>query len=463
MAGHSKIIGITEDDDDFNDDEYNNTSSQSDKTKRKEQRSTSFTYFNVETHLAAVNKSDYWKVQLGKYMKLSLSEAPYLGIQVPNHLLAQIYKKNSHDEGDHDEKKIEKNYDEDGNRTDDDDEEDEHELDEVIGYHFMACTTLFAAYVYVTSASKVFEDRLVNKELRAEFPDFEAVYHLVIDAVDTYNDDWEEAFRVQQQQIQLTASLDSASGEIAMSNNASTMEARRMMFMTEKEKKAELILRQRAELAIKKGTAELDPKLEKSIASEVLTGLETELTKLLNEEIEEKVHMNLPIARKQGMSSAAAVDELLQSPAATTSNNKASHAVHNNNAAGGGGSNGKKGSIAPDSSNSKKPSITASGNKNASNNKAAATAAAAAGGNGKGNPGTPNRNENNTNTSHTSNIVNLDDLFDLDNFSSNAALYAVDSEAGSANENGNNDEEQVASNEFAAELLYIMRLSMSLT
>lgn len=45
------------------------------------------------------------------------------------------------------------------------------------------------------SAAKVFEDRLVNKGLMSEFPDFEAVYHLVIDAVDCYNEKWEEAYK----------------------------------------------------------------------------------------------------------------------------------------------------------------------------------------------------------------------------------------------------------------------------
>lgn len=53
------------------------------------------------------------------------------------------------------------------------------------------------------TASKVFEDRLINKGLIAEFRDFEAVYHLVIDAVDTYNEQWEQTFRDQQQQQQV--------------------------------------------------------------------------------------------------------------------------------------------------------------------------------------------------------------------------------------------------------------------
>lgn len=47
-------------------------------------------------------------------------------------------------------------------------------------------------------ASKVFEDRLVHRGLHAEFPDFEAVYHIVIDAVDSYNENWEKAFKDQE-------------------------------------------------------------------------------------------------------------------------------------------------------------------------------------------------------------------------------------------------------------------------
>lgn len=55
----------------------------------------------------------------------------------------------------------------------------------------------------LVSASKIFEDRLLYHGLTAEFPDFEAVSHLVIDAVEFYNDRWEAAFK-QQQQVRTT-------------------------------------------------------------------------------------------------------------------------------------------------------------------------------------------------------------------------------------------------------------------
>ena len=39
---------------------------------------------------------------------------------------------------------------------------------------------------------------MVHRGLHAEFPDFEAVYHIVIDAVDSYNENWEKAFKDQE-------------------------------------------------------------------------------------------------------------------------------------------------------------------------------------------------------------------------------------------------------------------------
>ena len=69
----------------------------------------------------------------------------------------------------------------------------------------------------------------------------------------------------------------------ALSRN---VESRRFMFMSEKEKREELILRQRAELAIKKGTAELPAEVEREIEQEVLSALEADLSKLLVEGLE---------------------------------------------------------------------------------------------------------------------------------------------------------------------------------
>jgi hypothetical protein len=48
------------------------------------------------------------------------------------------------------------------------------------------------------AASKVFEGRLASKEIPEAAPDFEAVYHLVVDAVDTYNEAWEHEAKHQQ-------------------------------------------------------------------------------------------------------------------------------------------------------------------------------------------------------------------------------------------------------------------------
>jgi len=57
-----------------------------------------------------------------------------------------------------------------------------------------------------------------------------------------------------------------------------------MAFMMEKEKKEELMMKQRAELAIKKGTAELPSAVEKALERRILQQLEDEVASLLNED-----------------------------------------------------------------------------------------------------------------------------------------------------------------------------------
>lgn len=82
--------------------------------------------------------------------------------------------------------------------------------------------------------------------------------------------------------------MEQAAGILPTTNSttttASAMESKRRVFMTEKEKKEQLILKQRAELALKKGTAELLPEMERKIELNVLNILESELTKLINDD-----------------------------------------------------------------------------------------------------------------------------------------------------------------------------------
>lgn len=119
----------------------------------------------------------------------------------------------------------------------------------------------------IHSAAKVFEDRLVNRGVQSEFPDFESVYHMVIEAVDRYNDLWEEASHRKLHQNQLEqekkdrekmekakreksnhrfvpqsekdggAGVGISSGDAAIAptsvNAADGVDKRRMMFMTE--------------------------------------------------------------------------------------------------------------------------------------------------------------------------------------------------------------------------------------
>jgi hypothetical protein len=123
--------------------------------------------------------------------RLPLKEAITLGLRLPPELVLAISHKGASD----------------GDEDKDDEADSDDEMEEVTGYHFMDCVPLFVSYVYVNSASKVLEDRLVNRGLQVEFPDFEAVYHLVIDSVDSYNEAWERSFKEQEQMKVAVCSL----------------------------------------------------------------------------------------------------------------------------------------------------------------------------------------------------------------------------------------------------------------
>jgi hypothetical protein len=54
-------------------------------------------------------------------------------------------------------------------------------------------------YFEFIEAAKTFEERILRDGLISEGADFESVYHLVIDAVDNFNEKWEYAMKTQQQ------------------------------------------------------------------------------------------------------------------------------------------------------------------------------------------------------------------------------------------------------------------------
>ena len=100
------------------------------------------------------------------------------------------------------------------------------------------------SYAYVCSAAKVFEKRECTRELQ-KLPDFEQVYHLVVDAVDQYNEMWElEYIRSTQPPEASEAGTDtaaavlSASGEegaattTSAADAAGTTKAKRLNFMS---------------------------------------------------------------------------------------------------------------------------------------------------------------------------------------------------------------------------------------
>lgn len=142
-----------------------------------------------------ISKQDMWKISLGKYLRLPLKEAVFMGLVLPSEVLRikpdpqKAWE--SHDASD--------DAEEEEVPLDADEEEADESSGELRGYHFMSSTALLTSYVYVTSAAKVFEERLVSNDLKAEFADFETVYHLIIDAVDSYNEKWEQACKEEEE------------------------------------------------------------------------------------------------------------------------------------------------------------------------------------------------------------------------------------------------------------------------
>jgi hypothetical protein len=104
---------------------------------------------------------------LGHYIRIPRKDAKILDIKLINtnnrNVLSQDNDENSDEVNEH--------------GIDDDDEPDLD--DEVLAYHFTQCATLFSAYIYVSSAAKVFEGRLQMNEMHDVAPDFESVYHIV--------------------------------------------------------------------------------------------------------------------------------------------------------------------------------------------------------------------------------------------------------------------------------------------
>lgn len=260
---------------------------------------------------------DNWKVQLAKYVRLPVREAQAMGISIASETSKRSSRAQDGGSGEKGDGATGGGADSDQDDNDDENEE-EDDMDDVLGFHFVEFTALFVAYVYVCSAHKVFEGRVASRDFSQAAPDFEVVYHLVIDAVDGYNESWEREYRAQQERELQKAMEKDAEEESREATKAgagggggsarketlrratstpsagaeqSIVGAKRQIFMTDAEKRMELVRRQRAELAAKKGTAELDPEVERRIGNATLAALEQELAKLLADEIDERGHM----------------------------------------------------------------------------------------------------------------------------------------------------------------------------
>lgn len=218
-----------------------------------------------------------WKKNLSKYCKLSGKECLLIGVDPP----VSAKKRGGEEEGS-DEAVGDQDEDDDAEKDGaNEDDEQEDMVSDVNGIHFMDFTTLFVAYLYVYSAAKVFEGRIASSQMSESFADFDAVYHLVIDAVESYNDAWEREFQLQESAKKPIESKSSKEKSEAADKKSKDVEAKRLLFMTERERRDEELQRQRSELAAKKGIGQLERERENKIQRESLQLVQEELMKMV--------------------------------------------------------------------------------------------------------------------------------------------------------------------------------------
>lgn len=199
-------------------------------------------------------------------------------------------------------------------------------------------------------------------------------------------------------------------------NSSQLVENKRKVFMTEKEKKEQLILKQRAELAIKKGTAELPIEVERRIEIDILQVLESELCKLM---VDDEHSPDTPKGQGSKLPRSHAGAKVTK---AHTPTNKAGHAAQQQAEQRNGNSAEKK--------TARRLSHT---------------------------------KYKNGDRTYDAAKMNIEDLFDvfMDNGGNNQ-INVQFSDDGSDN-GAEQSDEPLVSNEFADELLYIMRTAMSLS
>jgi hypothetical protein len=272
----------------------------------------------LEADAKQKEKENSWKITLSSYLNISKTDAKEMDIP--------WYKE------DDDTNTIE---------TVDNDDDFLNNDDEITRFQFVDCPykNLLTAFVYVTCIQKVFEGRLASTSLHEAVPDFEEVYHLVIDAVESYNDSWETSYidqmeinRIQEKEnskieqerleaekkekakyqyiappVNVIKRASVAIGRratllydnnptndistVANNNSGSRRESlvvddKRRLFMSTKEKREEEITKQREELEAKKMISRLDKKIEIKIGKEIITNLESDIMKLIDNDVD---------------------------------------------------------------------------------------------------------------------------------------------------------------------------------
>jgi hypothetical protein len=161
-------------------------------------------------------------------------------------------------------------------------EQEIKDAEDLGGTHFKNSPVLYAAYSYVTSAAQIFEARLKKDggevDTNTKNGDFENVFHCVMDAVEMYNDKWEQEVQLEMRQRE---EAREARSHQAWRRHGPDGAFSDMAALSDREKKDIQMEQHRSEIAARRHGGTISMGTETKIAIEVTKIMSDELVYLL--------------------------------------------------------------------------------------------------------------------------------------------------------------------------------------
>ena len=171
-------------------------------------------------------------------------------------------------------------------------EQEVKDAEDLGGTHFKNSPVLYACYSYGTSAAQIFESRLkkATDDSNAKNADFENVFHCIMDAVESYNDKWEQELQREMREREESKIRSSRSTNAIGSGGAGgagseidimTDKASYGTMMSDREKKVREMEQHRLEIAARRKGGTISMEAQTRIALDVINVMVEELSYLL--------------------------------------------------------------------------------------------------------------------------------------------------------------------------------------